>query len=81
MIFRRQLSGKGQLVIPKDIREILKLKKGETVTIEVKEDEVILKKEQNLEEFLKDFLNTPKLKKRIPWKKMKKELGDRYEVH
>ena len=63
MIIKRELGEKGQLVIPKDIREYLGLRKGEKVVFEIKNKEVVIKQEQNPEEFLHNFLNTPKIKR------------------
>ena len=79
MIVKREIGSKGQVVIPKDIREMLRLRRGETVVFEIKGDEVIIKKEQNPEEFLRDFFDTPKLRKKISWKEIKKELEERHE--
>ena len=64
MIIKRSIGEKGQVVIPKDIREMLGLKKGSEVTFEVANDEVKLKKE-NVKDFLNDFFNTIKKKKNI----------------
>jgi len=63
MIIRREIGEKGQVVIPKDIREMLKLKKGEKIVFEVRGNEVILRQEQDPVEFLGNFLNTPKIKR------------------
>jgi len=63
MIIRREIGEKGQVVIPKDIREFLGLGIKEDVVFEVRGNEVVLKKEQVAEEFLKDFLNVPKIKR------------------
>ncbi|MBI2451891.1 AbrB/MazE/SpoVT family DNA-binding domain-containing protein [Candidatus Pacearchaeota archaeon] len=49
--------------MPKDIREFLGLQQGKTVVFEVRNKEVVLKQEEDPKEFLKDFLNTPKLKR------------------
>lgn len=63
MIIKREIGNKGQVVIPKDIREYMGLKKGEKIIFEIKDKEVVIKQEQNPEEFLKDFFNTPKIKR------------------
>ena len=60
MIMKRQLGEKGQVVIPIDIRQMLSLHSGENVVFEVKDEEVKIKKEQNPDEFLRDFLDTMK---------------------
>jgi len=63
MIIRREIGDKGQVVIPKDIREFLGLREREKVIFEVKDEEVIIKKEQDPEEFLREFLDVPKIKR------------------
>ncbi len=81
MIIKREISEKGQIVIPKDIREYLGLKEREKVIFEIKNNEVVLKKEQTSEEFLKDFLDVPKLKR--PKKTIKEMILEQYdeEIH
>lgn len=81
MIIRREIGEKGQIVIPKDIREHFGLHSGEKVLFSTREDEIIIKKEQNPEEFLKDFLNVPKLKR--PKKTIKEMILEQYdeEIH
>ncbi len=80
MIIKRELGEKGQVVIPKDIREMLKLKKGEKIIFEIEEDEILIKKEQDPEEFLRDFLNVPGKLKRIPKiREIKKTILEQYE--
>jgi len=80
MIIKREIGEKGQVVIPKDIRNFLGLEKGEKVVFEVKDREVILKKEQDVEEFLKDFLNIPeKLRKPITMKEIKNIILSQYD--
>jgi len=76
MIIKREIGEKGQVVIPRDIRDHLGLKKGIKVIFEVKDDEVIIKKENN-EKFLEEFLNTPKLKRRK--KTIKEMIMEQYE--
>ena len=79
MIIRREIGEKGQVVIPKDIREFLGLKERERIVFEVKDNKVMLKKEQTPEEFLKDFLDVPNKKKRGSTKKLKEIYEEQYE--
>ncbi len=78
MIIRREIGEKGQIVIPKDIRNHLGLDVGIEVTFEVKDNEIIIKKEKNNEEFLKDFLNFPKIKRKISVKELKRIYEEQY---
>ena len=56
MELTRQLKPKGIVVIPKDIRESMKLKERDMITFSMRGDEIIIKKKQNAEEWLKSFL-------------------------
>ncbi len=79
MIIKREIGEKGQVVIPKDIREYLGLDIGVNILFEVRDNEVVLKKEENAEKFLDDFLNVPKIKKKIDVKGLKKMYGKQHE--
>ena len=71
MYIVRELGAKGQLVVPKDIRDHFGLKKGSKVVFEVKDDKIIIKPQKN-EEFIDTFCHTveKKLKKRIDIKEL-----------
>lgn len=58
---KRPIGEKGQVVIPKDIRKLLNLRKE--VVFEVKDNKVFMKSEQTPEDFLKDFFDVPKIKR------------------
>ena len=77
MIIKKELGEKGQVVILKDIREFLDLKKIESIVFEVKDNQVLLKKERDSKEFLKDFLNIPKIKRGK--KTVKEMIIEKYE--
>lgn len=80
MIIIRQLGEKGQVVIPKDVREILGLKERENIVFEIKDKEVNIKKEQDPEEFLVDFLNMPKPKKNLTLKDLREIEEESYDL-
>lgn len=79
MIIKRNIGEKGQVVIPKDIREMLNLRKGEKVVFELRDKEAVIRSEENPEEFLRDFLDVPKMKKRVSPEKLKKIYEERYD--
>lgn len=81
MKFQREIGEKGQVVIPKDIRKSLGLKKGSRVIFEVKTNEVVLKPEMDAIRQWEEFLNVPKrLKKPIGIKEIKKILDEKYDL-
>jgi len=79
MIIRREIGEKGQVVIPRDIREFLDLKAKEKVVFEVKNNEVVIKKDRDNEEFLKEFLNIPGKKKKGSGNEIKKIIESQYD--
>lgn len=81
MIIKREIGEKGQVVIPKDVRLLLGVKPRQNIIFEVENNEVRIKPEKDPEEFLKDFLNVPKVKRPLTTKEIKKELEERYEIH
>jgi len=83
MIIKREIGEKGQIVIPKDIREHLGLDIGVNITFEVDNNKVILKKADNANEIVEDFFNTPKINKKLTSKELKKIFEEQYyeKVH
>ena len=78
MVLEREIGEKGQVVIPKDIRKFLDLKKGKKVIFEFRGDEVILRSEDP-RTFLDEFLNVPKrLRRGLTMHDIKKTLGEAY---
>lgn len=57
----RELGAKGQIVIPKDVREHFGLRKGSKVVFKVKSDEIIIKPQKD-EEFVEIFCSVVKKK-------------------
>ena len=71
MIIKRKVGPKGQVVIPKDVRDALNIKPGSEVYIEIIENEIRISLPPDKEGFLKDFLETPeKLTEKIDFKKI-----------
>jgi len=62
MQIKRVIGPKGQLVIPKDLRDYLGIKVGDTVTFEVREGLVILKPGKTPEEAVEDYIAVVKNK-------------------
>lgn len=64
MIIKRPLGEKGQVVIPKNIRTLFNLRKGENIIFEVNDNNVTIKpeKKEDIEKFMDEFLNAiPKI--------------------
>jgi AbrB family looped-hinge helix DNA binding protein len=68
----RTIGPKGQIVVPKDVREYLGLKPGSKVTFEVRERELVIRPETDPEKFVEEFGSSfpNKLKKGINLKKL-----------
>jgi AbrB family looped-hinge helix DNA binding protein len=83
MIIRREIGEKGQVVIPKDIRNYLGLNIGANIIFEIKGKEIVIKKEEEPDMIVEDFFNTPKIKEKVTVKELKKVYGEQYgkEVH
>lgn len=79
MIIKREIGEKGQVVIPKDIRNMLSLRSGEKVIFEVRDQEVFIKPEMDPEEFLRDFLDVPGKQKKGSIKEIKKIIEGQHE--
>lgn len=80
MNVRRTIGEKGQVVIPKDIRNYLGLRPGSEVLFEVKEKEVVMKSPVDPKKFVEDFCNVPnKLKRKLTVKELKKIFEEELE--
>ncbi|MBS3074031.1 AbrB/MazE/SpoVT family DNA-binding domain-containing protein [Candidatus Pacearchaeota archaeon] len=79
MIIKRPIGEKGQVVIPKDIRELLNLNRGENVIFEIKNSEVKLKREDP-QKFLEEFFSTIKKKRSITPEELKRIREESYDL-
>jgi AbrB family looped-hinge helix DNA binding protein len=80
----KNIGTKGQVVIPKRMREALGLKPGVEVTLELRDEEIIIKKPQAKGNYADYFANTssPKLEKKVNIKDLvAEEVEERYGLH
>jgi AbrB family looped-hinge helix DNA binding protein len=80
----KNVGPKGQVVIPKRMREALGLKPGVEVTLEIRDQEIVIKKPQVKGSYTEYFINTssPKLKKRVIIKELiADEVEKRYALY
>ncbi len=80
MYMKRNIGEKGQVVIPKDIRNHLGLRPGSEVVFEMKNSEVVIKRPLNSRQFVEDFCNVPNKLKKIDIKTIKKALEEEYDL-
>ncbi len=68
----KNVGTKGQVVIPKRMRDALGLKPGVEITFEMRDQEIVIKKSQFSGSYTEYFITTssPKLKKRINIKEL-----------
>jgi AbrB family looped-hinge helix DNA binding protein len=77
----RRVGMKGQVVIPKQMRDALGLKPGVEITLEMRDQEIVIKKLQVRGSYAEYFITTssPKLKKQVNIKElMDQELEQRH---
>ena len=68
---KRRIGSKGQIVIPKEIRERFDIQGGDTLHFEFSEKEIRIRPEPSPDAFVDRFVSLPKgkkLKKRLDWK-------------
>lgn len=76
---KRKLGAKGQVVIPKEIRDQLSLVEGASLTFEVSDDAILVKPEPSPEKIVERFLSVKGRKRRklVDWKSV---LDEEYKV-
>ena len=69
---RKNVGPKGQVVIPKQLRDALGLKPGVEVVLELRNDEIVISKPRIEGNYTEYFVSTsgPKLKKEVDIKKI-----------
>jgi len=81
MIIKGEIGEKGEIVIPNDICEHLGLNVGINIILEVEDDKLIIQKEGDAEKIMEDFLDTPKIKRKVSVKELKEVYDEQYERH
>ena len=72
----KHVLAKGQIVLPKMIRELLGIKVGDELIIDVKNEKIILSKKQNINQIFSEV--SKQSSGTLPMDKIKKELSKRY---
>lgn len=80
MRFVREIGEKGQVVIPKDIRDLLGVRARQKIVFEVQNNEVRMKQEDSSEDFLKEFFKHRKKGKSLTLKDLKKIEEESYDL-
>ena len=79
MEITREVKPKGIVVIPKDVREAIKLKERDKISFSVRGDEIIIRK-QDPEKWLQEFLKYRKKGKGLTLKELKKIEEESYDL-
>lgn len=80
MQLKREVGAKGQVVIPKDIREYMGIMPGSKVVFDVSINGVVIRKEPPPEDFVEKFCRTTAPKKHVTIKEIKKTLEEQYDL-
>ncbi|MEM4142994.1 MAG: AbrB/MazE/SpoVT family DNA-binding domain-containing protein [Candidatus Bathyarchaeia archaeon] len=84
MRIRRRVGQKGQIVIPKDVREYVGILPGGDVLMEVRDKEVVIRPEVDPKDFVEDFCRVvgQKLTKKIDLEVLlEQEAEERFALH
>ncbi len=81
MLIKRTVGERGQVVLPKDIREQFGLRAGSEITFDARDDEIVVKPAQTPEEIVEEFCSSSRRIKikgdSVKW--IKKRLDEQYE--
>lgn len=81
MKLERTINGKGQIVIPKDIRVKMGLKRGTEVELNLEDGKIIIEVKNKPEEIVNDFANVPKKIPNLNSRSIKDILDEEYDLH
>jgi len=84
MKLRRKIGQKGQIVIPKVVRESVGIKPGDEIVMEIREKEVVIKPGMDPEEFVESFCSVTgnKLTKKVDLERLlEQEVEERFALH
>lgn len=77
---KRTIGERGQIVLPKKLRERFNLRPGKKVIVEEKADAILLKPDQDPKAFVEEFVSVPKKVKKIDISAIKRILEEEYEI-
>lgn len=84
MLIKRRLGSKGQIVIPKIVREFLGIGPGDEVVMEFIKEGVLIRAKEDPSKFVENFcsIEGQKLKEKIDLKKLiEEEVEGRFVLH
>ncbi len=81
MKLERTINEKGQIVIPKDIRVKMGLKRGTEVELNLEDGKIIIEVKNKPEEIVNDFANVPKKIPNLNSRSIKDILDEEYDLH
>jgi len=82
MEVKKVIGERGEIVIPRSIRDYLGMKPGSKISLIVREKELVIRPVHSPKEFVEDFTRVPKkLKKKVDIKKLiEKQMEERYDI-
>ena len=81
MELKRTISEKGQIVLPKDIRDQLGLKPGSEIVFEISGRTITIRPKKNINHFVDEFIAiTPKKSKSLTIKELNSILEEKYDL-
>lgn len=83
MFVKRVLGEKGQIVVPKDMRNYIGIKPGSPIIFEARKSEIVIKLGEDPRDFVEEFCSVPKkLKKEVDIGKIiESQTDEEYDLH